>query len=139
MKAFASAVFLFTLAAVASSAQTSRSIWDGVFTDSQATRGDTLYRASCASCHGTDLNGGEMAPALRGGTFTSNWNDLALSELMDRIYQTMPANAPQSLSRTQSVDILAFLLRSGGFPTGGLELSPDAANLQQVKFLASNP
>jgi len=30
-------------------------------------------------------------------------------------------------------------LRSGGFPTGGLELSPDAANLQQVKFLASNP
>jgi len=93
MKAFASAVFLFTLAAVASSAQTSRSVWDGVFTDSQATRGDTLYRASCASCHGTDLNGGEMAPALRGGTFTSNWNDLALSELMDRIYQTMPANA----------------------------------------------
>ena len=40
-----------------------------------------------------------MAPALRGGTFTSNWNDLALSELMHRIYQTMPANAPQSSAR----------------------------------------
>lgn len=139
MKAFASAVFLFTLAAIASSAQTSRSVWDGVFTDSQATRGDTLYRASCASCHGTDLNGGEMAPALRGGTFTSNWNDLALSDLMDRIYQTMPANAPQSLSRTQSVDILAFLLRSGGFPAGPAELSSDGTSLQQVTFLAIHP
>lgn len=139
MKVVASMVLVWSLAIVASSAQIPRSVWDGVFTDSQATRGDALYRASCASCHGADLNGGEMAPALRGGTFTSNWNDLALSELMDRIYQTMPANAPQSLSRAQSVDILAFVLRSGGFPAGGAELSPDGTSLQQVKFLASNP
>ena len=34
-----------------------RSVWDGVFTEEQAQRGEPLYRANCASCHGDTLKG----------------------------------------------------------------------------------
>lgn len=80
-----------------------------------------------------------MAPALRGGEFMSNWNTLPLSELLERIYGTMPLNAPKSLSRGQAVDVVAFLLKSGGFPAGAPELGPETAALQEIAFVAMKP
>ena len=55
-------------------AQQPKSQWDGVYTEDQAKRGEGLYSQYCASCHGPDLSGGEMAPGLTGGEFSSNWN-----------------------------------------------------------------
>ena len=46
--------------------------WDGVYTEAQAARGALVYSQYCASCHGPDLSGSEMAPALTGGEFNSN-------------------------------------------------------------------
>jgi mono/diheme cytochrome c family protein len=40
------------------------STWDGVYTLSQAGRGQQQYDASCASCHSEDLSGGEARPGL---------------------------------------------------------------------------
>ena len=51
-------------------AQGAKSQWDGVYTEAQAKRGETAYSELCASCHGPDLTGGEMAPGLTGGTLT---------------------------------------------------------------------
>ena len=53
-------------------AQQAKSQWDGVYTEDQAKRGEPLYSQYCASCHGPDLTGGEMAPGLTGGEFASN-------------------------------------------------------------------
>ena len=39
------------------------------YTEEQATRGKGLYSQECASCHGSELTGGEMAPPLAGCTF----------------------------------------------------------------------
>ena len=38
----------------------SRSVWDGVYTEEQAKRGEQLYRKECGTCHGThfSLTGG---------------------------------------------------------------------------------
>ncbi len=120
-------------------AQASKTTWDGVFTDAQVASGERLYSASCASCHGADLAGGEMAPGLVGGEFTSNWNDLSLKDLLDRMYGSMPQNAPRSLTREQDADILSFVLRKGGFPAGSSPLSSQAADLQDITFLATKP
>src|SRR5215467_6507392 len=35
--------------------------WDSIYTDSQATRGDSLYRATCVRCHGETLAGTDSA------------------------------------------------------------------------------
>jgi len=38
------------------------SVWDGIYTASQASRGEAAYRANCASCHGVNL---EARPECR--------------------------------------------------------------------------
>ena len=81
-----------TIAALAL-AQTTRSVWDGVYTEDQAKRGAAVYAKECASCHGAELGGGESAPALVGGTFLMIWGILALSDRLDR-----QANYPGSHS-----------------------------------------
>src|SRR5215467_1034807 len=103
-------------------AQQAKSQWDGVYTDDQAKRGEGLYSQYCASCHGPDLAGGEMAPGLTGGEFSSNWNDLSLGDLFERIRVSMPQNSPGSLSRQQNADILAFMLSKANVPAGSSEL-----------------
>ena len=86
--------------------------WDGVYTEDQAKRGQPLYSEKCSSCHGPDMNGGEMAPSLSGGEFQANWNDLTLGDLFERMRISMPQNNPGSLSRQQNADILAAILQN---------------------------
>src|SRR5271163_112967 len=88
-------------------AQSTRSTWDGVYTDAQAKEGATLYSTNCASCHGEMLTGGEEAPPLAGSDFLSNWNGLSASDLFERIRTTMPLSKPQSLSREVNGNIMA--------------------------------
>ena len=120
-------------------AQAPKSQWDGIFTEEQAKRGEPLYSQFCASCHGPDLAGGEMAPGLTGGEFSSNWNDLSLGDLFDRIRISMPQNSPGSLSRQQNADILAYVLFKAGVPSGKMELPTQTEVLGTIKFVASKP
>jgi mono/diheme cytochrome c family protein len=101
MKFKIAAAAIITLAAAIAQEGT-RSVWDGVYTDAQAKRGQGLYNQHCASCHGDQLTGGEMAPPLAGGEFLSNWNGLTLGDLFERIRKTMPLNEPGNLNREKS-------------------------------------
>lgn len=116
-----------------------RSVWDGVYTDEQAKRGEPVYGKECAACHGAELMGGESAPALTGGAFLSNWNGLTLGDLFDRIRKTMPQSAPGRLTRQQDADILAFMLSRNKFPAGKTELYRQAEMLREIKFEAEKP
>jgi S-disulfanyl-L-cysteine oxidoreductase SoxD len=120
-------------------AQGAKSQWDGVYTEAQAKRGEPLYAQYCASCHGADLAGGEMAPGLTGGEFTANWNDLSVGDLYERIRISMPQNAPGSLTRQQNSDILSFILNKMNAPVGQAELSTNTDELKAIKFLAQKP
>src|SRR5438105_8051005 len=81
----------------AQEASETRSVWDGVYTEEQAKRGEEVYRKECAACHGDMLTGGESAPPLTGGAFQANWNGLTLGDLFDRIRKTMPLSKPGRL------------------------------------------
>ncbi len=115
------------------------SLWDGAYTEAQARRGELLYAKSCAECHGSDLNGVEMAPALLGSDFLWNWNGLRLGDLFERVRVSMPEGAPNSVSRGDKVDILAYMLEVNGFPAGEIELSGRADALRGLSFLAEKP
>ena len=130
---------LISLAAVALFAQTSRSVWDGVYTAEQAKRGSALYAKECASCHGAALNGGESAPPLTGGEFFSNWNGLTVGDLFERIRVSMPADNPGKLTREQDADILAFILNTNQFPEGSIELDHRTEVLKQIRLEAIKP
>jgi mono/diheme cytochrome c family protein len=120
-------------------AQATRSVWDGVYSPEQADRGQPLYKERCALCHGDTLMGGEWAPALAGQYFNATWDGLALSDLFDRIRTTMPQDAPGSLSRQQTGELLAYMLSVGKFPAGAMPLGVEAAGLSQIKFVSVRP
>ena len=46
----------------ASAQMAGRSIWQGVYTAEQADRGDTVYAARCAACHGVSLERHRRGP-----------------------------------------------------------------------------
>jgi S-disulfanyl-L-cysteine oxidoreductase SoxD len=116
-----------------------KSVWDGAYTQEQADRGKALYSQECASCHGPELSGGEMAPPLAGGEFMAGWDGLTVGDLFERIRISMPQNAPGSLSGQQNADILSFVMSANKFPTGTAELPKEAGILKTISFTAKKP
>lgn len=133
-------LILAMLVAVADAAQAQTvSIWDGVYSEEQAGRGNAGFTAHCANCHGASLGGTGEAPALAGPQFLSDFDGLSLGDLFDRIRTTMPQDNPASLTRDAYADILAFLLKSNGLPSGPRELDRRSEYLKAISFSAANP
>lgn len=120
-------------------AQTTRSVWDGVYSQEQADRGRALYARECAACHGAELSGGEEAPPLTGAAFLANWNGLTVGDLFERIRVSMPEGKPGSLSRQTNADILAYILGANQFPAGKTDLPTGTEFLKQIRFEAERP
>jgi mono/diheme cytochrome c family protein len=132
------ALLLVVLAVPQAKAQTV-SIWDGVYTEAQAARGNAGFAAHCASCHGADLGGTGEAPSLSGAKFLSDFDGLSLGELFDRIRTTMPQDNPGSLTRDDVADILAYLLKANALPSGAKELDRRSEYLKAIGFSATDP
>lgn len=130
---------LVLVLAAAAGAQQPRTVWDGVYTAEQADRGAKIYEETCARCHGEGLGGVEAAPPLTGDMFNSNWEGVALSDLFERMRSSMPQDKPGSLSRAQNADVLAHMLRVGGFPAGATPIDGQAGALSQVTFRTYKP
>ena len=100
---------------------TASSIWDGIYTEEQAARGEVQYQAACGACHGTELEGGRGAQPLK-GDFIRYWYGYPLNSLFTRIKYTMPSGAPASLSDAAYLDIVSHILHTSDFPSGREEL-----------------
>ena len=111
------------------------SVWDGVFTASQAERGRDAYAVHCSSCHGNDLRGG-AGPALQGLQFIDNWREDSLKSLFTFIQTRMPFRARGTLSEEIYLDILTYLLSMNSFPAGSEELTHDA--LDSTQFIGKD-
>ena len=71
-----------------------RSTADGVYAEDQANRGQALFGGKCNECHGDTLEGGSLAPGLRGSEFLATWQGKPLRRLYSRIISTMPPDVP---------------------------------------------
>src|SRR5262245_35551040 len=105
-----------------------RSTTDNVYSATQAARGQAIYKTQCAGCHGNAMEG-TSGPPLVGDDFLSNWSARPLANLVDKVEKTMPFNLPGSLSRPQSIDLVAYVLQTGKFPAGQTDLSEAALSL----------
>ena len=110
-----------------------QSIWDGVYTDQQAKRGETTYGRACEACHGADLSGDPVqeVPSLVWDAFLAQWSDRTVKDLYETIKRSMPRDAPGSLNARAYADVIAYMLQSNRIPSGMKELSlnPDAQSL----------
>jgi mono/diheme cytochrome c family protein len=113
---------------------TARTVWDGVYSEEQATRGKAVYEGQCAYCHQSDLRGQGFAPGLIEDAFTSRWQDGDLWELFTIVKATMPQDKPASLTDEEYGGIVAYLLQANRYPAGKQELHPDPAALKKVAF-----
>jgi mono/diheme cytochrome c family protein len=117
-------------------ARQTRTAKDGVYTSTQANRGEAVYQMRCAACHGATL-AGEAGPPLAGESFLGIWDKPPLSELFDKIHNTMPADTPGTLTRPQVADVLAYVLQANRFPAGSVELDAGEAALRQISLASA--
>jgi quinoprotein glucose dehydrogenase len=111
----------------------------GIYTQAQAERGKLAYVKYCQECHGDSMEGIDMAPALVGGTFQSNWVGSSVGELSERIRMTMPQNNPGTLSSATTADLIALILKVNGYPAGTAELPRDGQVQQMIRFADPKP
>ena len=121
--------FLFAmLAAVALSAQgDKKTIADKVYSAAQADRGEARFKTSCSSCH--------TVSSFSGGAFAERWSGQSLGQVFDFVSNVMPENDPGSLKAEEYVSVMAFILRSNGYPVGETDLPTDAAALKNICLL----
>ena len=125
--------WLLSLARVAAQAPAPR-IWQGVYTAEQAERGKTLYMSACIRCHGGDLLG-TTAPPLTGEKFMDVWGGESVDRLFVKIRETMPPSFGTVLDDESKLDIVTFILQTGGYPAGPRALTPgdELAGIQILK------
>ena len=134
-----STLVLASVMFVSAFAQSTKSVWSGVYTSEQATRGGDLYQSKCASCHGDDLEGREHAPALAGGPFGQRWDGATLKKLFERMEEMPPDDPAARPAPKQYVDVLAFLLSANKIPAGTDALVADKDALAAIKYTSQRP
>jgi mono/diheme cytochrome c family protein len=133
---YMTAAIVFGAAAIGSAAyqdpSSGKSVWEGVYTDAQSKRGADTAKASCVSCHGDELAGGDLAPALQGDDFKGAWSGRTAAELYEKIQTTMPADRVGTLKPQQSADLVAYIFKLNEFPAGTMDLGSEIAVLSQI-------
>jgi mono/diheme cytochrome c family protein len=111
-------------------AQARTTVLDGVYTPTQAARGEAAYSTRCSGCHeGQDADG----PELAGKAFLDRWREDSLGSLFTFVKTRMPGNFPGSLDDRTYADIMAYILEANHLPAGTRELSPETvASIQLV-------
>ena len=101
-----------------------KTVADKVYSTPQADRGEARFKTSCSSCH--------TASSFSGGAFAERWSGQSLGQVFDFISNVMPENDPGSLKAEEYVSVMAFILRTNGYPAGETDLPTDAAALKNI-------
>ena len=104
-------------------ASAKRTVWDGVYTEPQAQRGQAAYSQYCVGCHKADLAG--IDGAMKGEFFMERRREDNLETLFLDTKATMPRGNPGSLPDQTYVDIISYVLENNEMPAGSTELKPD--------------
>jgi alcohol dehydrogenase (cytochrome c) len=133
------AAVLFVCAAAVSQRTTLRagqlrSVMEGVFAADQAEQGRTTFANNCAMCHGSGLEGSDLAPALAGSDFAYFWKMATLAELVDKITKDMPPGDLPRMNRQQATQLVAYILQVNKAPAGTMELSQEEAAQKQISM-----
>jgi len=109
----------------------------GVYSQSQAARGEEQYRARCVSCHGNDLRGNSNSPGLVGLSFLFLWEGRTIGELFEKMRNEMPTDNPASLPAQSYSDILAYILSVNGYPAGDADLGISVEAMKRITIVAT--
>lgn len=103
-----------------------RSTQDGVYTYAQANRGKDVFAGLCQSCHTPTVHAGPP--------FRNKWFGHTLGELFGYMRREMPKANPGSLTDEEYAELVAYLMRINGMPTGSTPLAADSAALHRIRI-----
>src|SRR5262245_35751321 len=109
--AFVAALSIYALVGVFSitgQAGQARSVTAGACRSAQATLGKGVYKNQCLRCY-CEILEGVVGPPLTGNDFMANWVVHPVVELFDKSKNTMPQQAPATLTPAQSADLTAYI------------------------------
>lgn len=99
---------------------------DSSFTDEQAERGSKVFLRVCLECH--------ERLEMSNDDFRLKWGGQTTFDLFQNIATTMPDSDPGSLPRGDYVDVVSYILKLNGVPTGMAELAGDSATMSVAKL-----
>jgi mono/diheme cytochrome c family protein len=92
----------------------------------QASAGKQVYDSTCAHCH--------PSGQLDGATFSNSWKNRRLYDLYSLISNTMPQDRPGSLTDTEYVNVIAYLLQRNQVPSSAAKLSFDTLGMKKIRI-----
>jgi len=119
---------LLFIAAPLAQAQTTKTSLDAVYSEEQATRGETFFRGTCGRCHAEDQSG--HYPLLNTKLFIDRWREYPLDTLYGFIRDNMPprreGDTASRIPDAAYLDIVAHILKMNGYPSGAKALTTDS-------------
>ncbi len=100
----------------------------GVFSEAQVARGEEVYLNICAECHVED----DFA-----GPFMQSWSGAKVKDLYEEVRSTMPEDNPGGLSTARYVDVISYMFKLNGMPTGDDEMSEADIAAIEIDWRAS--
>ena len=114
-----------------------KTVWDGIYSAEQSTRGEEAYKERCSRCHGAKLEG-TQGNGLVGSDFMERWREDSVGSLFEFVSRSMPpaqrgAGRPLIPVPTY-LDILAYVMAQNQFPAGSNPLTPEGLDDIQVQY-----
>ena len=100
------------------------SVLKGVYTEDQAKKGESTYGKFCVACHEAVEHAGDV--------FEEAWSGRPVFDFFMKIRTTMPDDEPGKLNEQQYTDIVAYMLKLTGYPSGSTALPSDAEKMRAI-------
>ena len=101
-------------------------MWEGVYSESQAGRGQEVFGRICSRCHNV--------ADFTSETFLASWEGSSALDLFTLIQKSMPQDNPGSLEPKEYLDVIAYMFRENKFPAGMGELDSEAEKLKLIRI-----
>jgi len=106
-----------------------KTVWDGVYNDTQPERASATFSSTCSRCHTLTADGGRP---LTGDKFWEGYTQKTVGDLLNFVKTNMPNGNGGSLPAATYNDLVALILKSNGFPAGTTELTPETIATVQI-------
>lgn len=126
MRSFLFLAFVAAPLAAQSNGPTRDAATQGAYSPDQAARGDTVFKASCASCHEPTFHSDAQ--------FRMNWFGRSVYDLFKILKTTMPEDNIGGLSDDEYTRVIAYILKLNGFPAGADSLRADSLEMQRIRI-----
>jgi hypothetical protein len=117
---------LFAVGGSTVRSQSDRSVWEGVYSEGQAGRGQEVFGRICSRCHNV--------ADFTSETFLASWEGSSALDLFTLIQKSMPQDNPGSLEPKEYLDVIAYMFRENKFPAGMGELDSETEKLKLIRI-----